>query len=342
MRAWSKLTSQINLPLSVGEAFLRRPPSLSMEIDFKSLCPSVKCQDDIGEMIGEALSRQYPGAARTPASEIDKWDASDLLNFEVDPRLINRVYFIDEFDFKLVARQIYKGRALYLHFEAFFYYNYDRYEGLDLDKDNAYFSVRLYVTFDAQILLNSVLDHTHDLEGILRSMVDDGYVDKNSWYFYSRFPHLRRTTSKLLYLCLEAVYIRWGELKEQATAPGILPKTLVKMIEDDTRIRDTFVDYRYYRDYGGDSESNMAKRARANHKSSDVFRPYIKCGIGKSMKLIVGINGDELQVTDLCLASYSLFPDCDFPILETLFRGEEKHINIDISGFGPPEQSLIL
>nr|BDT62971.1 MAG: hypothetical protein [Trachysalambria curvirostris nimavirus] len=261
MRAWSKLTSQINLPLSVGEAFLRRPPSCqeswkteAMEIDFKSLCPSVKCQDDIGEMIGEALSRQYRGAARTPDSEIDKWDRSDLLNFEVDPRLINRVYFID--DSKLVARQIYKGRALYLHFEASFYFTYRRY-GPAFDKVNDKFSIRLFVTFDAQILLNSVLDHTHDLEGIFRSMVDDGYVDENSWYFYSRFPHLRRTTPKLLYLCLKVVYNRWDKLKEQATAPGILPKTLVKMIEDDTRIRDSKFDYGYYRDYGDyDSDDN--------------------------------------------------------------------------------------
>nr|BDT62973.1 MAG: hypothetical protein [Trachysalambria curvirostris nimavirus] len=207
-----------------------------MERDFKSLCPSVKCQDDIGEMIGEALSLQYPGVARTPASEIDKWDASDLLNFQVDPSFINRVYSIHACHsqaWELVARQIYKGRALYLTLLAFVKGPYD---------DDSQISLYIYVTLEAQIFLNSLLDNTHDLEGILRSMVDDGYVDENSWYFHSRFPHLRRTTPKLLYLCLKVVYNRWDELKEQATASGSLPKTLVKMIEDDRRIRDTRYD----------------------------------------------------------------------------------------------------
>nr|BDT62972.1 MAG: hypothetical protein [Trachysalambria curvirostris nimavirus] len=209
-----------------------------MEIDFKSLCLSVKCQDDIGEMIGEALSRQYPGAARTPASEIDKWDASDLLNFQVDPSFINRVYSIEasrnSSSFELVARQIYKGRALYLTFSVFPH---------DPNDPDSLISLYLYMTLDAQILLNSLLNDTHDLEGIFRSLIDDGYVDDNSWYFHSRFPHLRRTTPKLLYLCLKVVYNRWDKLKEQATAPGSLPKTLVKMIEDDRRIRDTRYDY---------------------------------------------------------------------------------------------------
>nr|BDT63037.1 MAG: hypothetical protein [Trachysalambria curvirostris nimavirus] len=112
----------------------------------------------------------------------------------------------------------------------------------------------------------------------------------------------------------------------------------------------TFTDIDYYMVINSLSEEHLeryrkgihevVKKACANHELSDILRPYIKCsssyynadGIGKVIKLMVGINGNELHVADLCLAplaSYSLFPDWDVPILENLFRGEETFAPLD-------------
>nr|BDT63040.1 MAG: hypothetical protein [Trachysalambria curvirostris nimavirus] len=203
---------------------------------FKSLCPSVICQDDINKMIGEALSHQYSFVKRTPPSETDEWDESDLKSFEVDPEFVDRVYVIQALEdgisdklFELVARQIYNGRALYLTFIASC-----SYEG-----SYTYAAGEIYVTFDAQIFFNSMLELCHGPDGIWSSMADDGCQIENSFYFYCHPPRFWRTTPRLMFLCLDKFYDEWSKLREQATAPGSLPEILLKTIDDHMRIRET-------------------------------------------------------------------------------------------------------
>ena len=149
-------------------------------MDFKSVDPRITCRKDIKYMIREALMFQRMFHKRTSPWEIKKWDYDKLKNFKIEPDNIDRLYYIHHEDncygrnFHLVARAVYeKGPPLYVELDA----------SCDFTGFDCQGGGRIYVSWDADIFMKTVLHERFPIDQIYDLLLADGAdVDRISKY----------------------------------------------------------------------------------------------------------------------------------------------------------------
>ncbi|KAG7157949.1 hypothetical protein Hamer_G026506 [Homarus americanus] len=110
--------------------------------------------DDIHELIGTALEYQYMLDKRTSPWEMCEWKDEELENFKINLEAVDRLYYIyhsDEGvsrqDFEFVGRMVYNDRLIYIQMDA----------GCDYTGFDCAGGGEIYITFDAQIFLKSII-----------------------------------------------------------------------------------------------------------------------------------------------------------------------------------------
>ena len=200
--------------------------------NFKSINPNICNANDMFEYIGEALDSQHLFEIRTTPWEMDD---KELQKFSIVEKYIDRIYHICVHDgdiqhYRLIARMDYKEQKhYYVNMMADCYSSCDFQEG-----GNGH----IYVSGDANVFMNTVLDKECESHLIFKSLEEDGIkIDK--------YDTVRRRFWKnpplLQYLCHEAVYENQNLLNKYY--PQVLPKLLVKSVTDFMKIKKAQQDY---------------------------------------------------------------------------------------------------
>lgn len=210
--------------------------------DFKSLDQRVVVPDDILEVVAEAMGYQYMFTKRTSPWEMVEWTEGELNSFNIDKNKIDRVYYIYGFDtgvsdrnYTLLARMRYGPRKAYFILNA----------GCDFTGFSCQGGGEIYVTFDPQIFLKSIVTSEHRPHDIWTSMVEDGLAVDEPTPFELLPERLWSSAPMLKYLCHQAVYNHQDTLAPEAA------KTLPKILADSV---DEFIRTRTTRDHYNDCE----------------------------------------------------------------------------------------
>lgn len=209
--------------------------------NFLSLDASVANQDDIADLLGEALTYQYLFDKRASPWERASWDDHDLDSFRIQVDMIQRLYYISHYDdgvsgreYELVVRTVHKERAVYAKLTA----------GCDFTGFECQGGGEIYITYDAQIFLKSILSGDIDLHGIWKSMVADGLEVEEPSTFDLLPVRAWNTVPMLKFLCHMKVYDERDTLRQKAALT--LPKTLAQSVEEFLKTRET----RDHHDFG--------------------------------------------------------------------------------------------
>ena len=203
--------------------------------DFKSLDPRVEVPEDIWDVVGEALGWQKLFIRKTSPWEMVEWGPGELESYMVDDDGLDRVYYTYEFDghgvgdreYTLLGRMRYGSRTSYFALEA----------SCDFTGFTCQGGGYIYVTFDPQIFLKSVVTPRQNPYKIWTFMVEDGLKVDEPTPFDLVPVRLWKSVPMLKYLCHQTVYDHRDTLAGEATK--VLPRILVDSIEEFIRTRTT-------------------------------------------------------------------------------------------------------
>lgn len=225
---------------------------------FRSLDPRIKTVEDIWELVGDALCNQEKLNKKTSPWEMVEWETDELECYVVYHGRIDRVYYIYEDGgfgvgiqrYQLLGRMRYGSRMSYFTLVAscddFFDYHVWGY---------------IYVTFDPQIFLSSVVRQDQNPHAIWTMMMEDGLkvhepspfdlIPVRVWRDTPTLKYLcHQTTPTLKYLCHQTIYKHRDILTDEAVKT--LPPLVVNNIEEFIKIRDTRDHYELEGEYEGD------------------------------------------------------------------------------------------
>ncbi|XP_042239460.1 uncharacterized protein LOC121877701 isoform X2 [Homarus americanus] len=141
--------------------------------NLKSLVNGVQTAEEMENMIGTALSYQDMFDHRTSPWEMHKWEQEDLQKLKIDLEKVDRLYHIkfqddevEQRDYELVARVEFAPKTwMFIELVA----------GCDYTGFDCRGGGEIYVSFDAQVFLKSVLNRDYSIHRIWQSMVEDDY-----------------------------------------------------------------------------------------------------------------------------------------------------------------------
>ena len=138
---------------------------------FKSIVPKVTNLEDLEYGMSYVMDYQTMlDKSTTPWEQKHLWPGDTLQKFEIDLEKIDRVYHMVRVDnsdqeFELIARMSFADdRPLYVYLRA-----YCLYPGFDF---NGWGSI--YLSFDADIFMKTILTDSHNIDLIYESMIIDG------------------------------------------------------------------------------------------------------------------------------------------------------------------------
>ncbi|XP_068237560.1 uncharacterized protein [Palaemon carinicauda] len=205
--------------------------------DFKSIVDCVTCVDDINEYVGTALHYQQIFEKRTSPWERAEWADDELENFQVLAEHIDRLYHIHHFDdnisgkeYELIARMDYQGRSVYVRMSA----GCD-YTGFECQGDG-----EIYVSYDAEVFLKSIITGECNQHGIWKSMIDDGLDVTEPTEFDHQKHWGWNDTPQLQYLCHEAVHANQDQLQYY---DEVLPGAISNSVTHHMKVKDTYDHY---------------------------------------------------------------------------------------------------
>ena len=110
------------------EELLKQEPVNDGHNNFKSYIPSIKCCEDINNVISDVVMNQNWFHRETTPLEKSNWSDEELKNFKINSKYIDRLYDFhwikDKYEclstFHMVARMQYNGRKLYIEVSAKF------------------------------------------------------------------------------------------------------------------------------------------------------------------------------------------------------------------------------
>ena len=216
--------------------------------DFKSLDPRLEVPEDIWDVVGEALPWQKLFIRKTSPWEMVEWEPGELESYTVEDDRVDRVYYIYGFDgfgvdgrdYTLLGRMRYGSRMSYFALEA----------GCDFTGFDCQGGGYIYVTFDPQIFLKSVVTSCQNPHKIWRFMVEDGLKVDEPTPFDLVPVRLWKSVPMLKCLCHQTVYNHQETLAHEAARN--LPKTLADSIEEFIKTRTTRDHYSGEREYEDD------------------------------------------------------------------------------------------
>ena len=205
--------------------------------NFKSIDPNVTCCDEIDDYIGYALCYQDMFDRRTTPWEKIMWDDDELNNIKIDPKAIDRLYYIYHFDdqctgqnFNMAGRMVYNGQPLYVELSA----SCD-FTGFDCQGHGV-----IFVSTDANLFMKLVMTEKFQKDAICESLAHDGIIIEEQTEYDSCERMFWKNAPMLKYLCHQVVYENQTELKHYSQ---VLPKVLTDSIIDFIRTKDAKKSY---------------------------------------------------------------------------------------------------
>ncbi|KAK7085973.1 hypothetical protein SK128_026342 [Halocaridina rubra] len=202
---------------------------------FRSLTPEIPSIKVLYQLYSSMnLSTQrWKSKNRCPRGEENLWNPNELLEFDLNLDMIDRVYhhtykvaipprsFLDCGLGDLYGRMEYKSKCLYFyaHFAIV-------HTGI-----STIIKTVLYLTYNVELFLRSVIDSNCDLEDICKSLVDDRVIvdDPRMFDCFSGDKWSECRVRRLRYLCLFKVQNNIDLLKNYK---DVLPHSLGKEVEE--------------------------------------------------------------------------------------------------------------
>ena len=219
--------------------------------DFKSLDPRIKTAKELLVVVGEALTWQELFTRKTPPWEMVEWETDELKCYEVHANRVDRVYhiYVDDGDgvghrrYILLGRMRYGSRMSYFALEA----------GCDFCGFICEGGGEIYVTFDAQIFLKSVVRPSQNPHAIWTLMLEDGLKVHEPSPFDLLPVRRWKGVPMLKYLCHQTVCKHRDILADEAAR--VLPKLLADSVGEFIRTRSSREHYESEGEYESESES---------------------------------------------------------------------------------------
>lgn len=201
--------------------------------DFRSIVKGIYTADDIDDLVGVALIYQNMFDRRTSPWEIAEWQENELENFCIESCNVDRLYHIYHFDddvsgreYELLARLDYHGRSIYVKLCA----------GCDYTGFDCQGGGEIYLSFDAQVFLKSIVNNDQNPRGIWESMVEDGLMVEEPSDFDFQQVRTWNNVPMLKFLCHMTVYNQHDRLRHY---DEVLPNPVAASIEEFVRVRQT-------------------------------------------------------------------------------------------------------
>ncbi|KAG7177512.1 hypothetical protein Hamer_G025157 [Homarus americanus] len=206
---------------------------VTTHFNFKSVRSEVTCADDIDELIGTAFCYQYMFDKRTSPWEMCEWRDGELEDFEIDLEVVDRLYYISHCDdgvsgrdFEFAGRMEYNGRHVYIKMSA----------GCDYTGFECQGGGEIYITFDPQIFLKSIITNEYQPHDIWGVMAEDGLQVEEPSSFDLLQSKAWNNVPMLKFLCHMAVYDHKDTLTHY---PYNLPRPVAASVEEFIRTRET-------------------------------------------------------------------------------------------------------
>nr|XP_053646493.1 uncharacterized protein LOC128698324 [Cherax quadricarinatus] len=126
---------------------------------------------DIEDLIGTALIYQYMFTKSTSPWERSHWTDRELEGFEIDLEAVDRLYYVHHADdgvsgreFEFAGRMEYHNHPVYVKMSA----------GCDFTGFDCQGGGSIYISRDAQIFLEAILEDEYQPRSILQAMLQDG------------------------------------------------------------------------------------------------------------------------------------------------------------------------
>ena len=232
--------------------------------DFKSLDPRIKVAKDIWDVAGVALAWQELLPKKNPPWEMGEWEPGEFERYEVHANRIDRLYYIYGFDgfgvhnscYTLLGRMRYGPRITYFTLEGNFKFTRSSRQG------DGY----IYVTFDPQIFLKSVVKPDQNPHKIWALMLEDELKVHEPSPFDLLPVSLWKTVPMLEYLCHQTICNHKDVLADEAA--GTLPKLLADSVEEFIRTRST------REHYSGEGEVSVPTCKHLYHQTVCTQKKY--------------------------------------------------------------------
>lgn len=210
---------------------------INTHTNFKSVDPNVPNADIMDDYVGGALQYQCMFDKRTTPWEKTLWDDTELENFKIDLEVVDRLYYIYQFDdgvngreFQMTARMDYKGRKVYIELVA----GCD-YTGFDCQGGGV-----IFISLDANLFMKLILTEEYQSDLIYKSLAEDG-IETEEQTEYDTCSRMRWTNAPMLkFLCHMSVYDNRKSLEHY---PRVLPKILKDSVRDFIKTRDAKKSY---------------------------------------------------------------------------------------------------
>ena len=192
--------------------------------DFKSLACRLPDKHSLIHELRDIVNRQELIEILWPPREVDEWNNDELDAFRINPHDISRVYyFYSGLLYDMYGRMSYKGRYLYFHLNVILHNeSWNR---------RTILGGKIYLTYEAEVFLKSVIDDDCGPLKIWKMMTEDGMevdeptifdFDKKRLWSYHKVPTLKFGLPTLKFLCHLAVYKHRETLKPYADMiPGL-------------------------------------------------------------------------------------------------------------------------
>lgn len=192
--------------------------------EFKSLTCRLPDKDALIHELKDIVNKQEFIEVLCPPRETTEWDEEELDLFCLNSNSINRIYyFYSGLLYDMYGRMTYNQRYLYFHLNVIL--NNESWNRRTI------LGGKLYLTYDAEVFLKSVIDDDCGPVKIWRMMVEDGlqieeptifdFNKKRLWSYY-KVPTLKVGMPTLNFLCHLAVYKNQEILKPYVDLiPGV-------------------------------------------------------------------------------------------------------------------------
>ncbi|KAG7168045.1 hypothetical protein Hamer_G018488 [Homarus americanus] len=170
---------------------------------------------------------------RTSPWEMCEWRDGELEKFEINLEAVDRLYYTSHYDddvsgqdFEFAGRMVYNGRLIYIKMSA----------GCDYTGFECQGGGEIYITFDAQIFLKSIITNKYKPHDIWVTMAKDGLqVEEPSSFDLLQMKEWKNVPT-LKFLSHMTIYDYKDTLKHY---PYHLPGPVAASVEEFIRTRET-------------------------------------------------------------------------------------------------------